>query len=165
MSRFRKTHREVPSLNTTSLPDLIFTLLLFFMLVVNMRSVPVLTQVQLPTTKELQKLKEKSSLIYIVVGKCVNNEPEECPPIQLNNDFTSLDAMPEQLINLKNQAEPEERNKIVVVLRVDKNTPMGIVNDVRRILREQNLLTVYYAAEKPLTPQYNYIHLRFYFPY
>jgi biopolymer transport protein ExbD len=145
MSRFRKTHREVPSLNTTSLPDLIFTLLLFFMLVVNMRSVPVLTQVQLPSTKELQKLKEKSLLLYIVVGKSENNES----PIQLNNDFTSLDAMPMQLKSLKNQVEPEERSQIVVVMRIDKNTPMGIVNDVRQILREQNLLTVYYAAEKP----------------
>lgn len=150
MSRFRRTHREFPSLNTTSLPDLIFTLLLFFMLVVNMRSVPALMQVQLPNTKELQKLKEKSLLIYIVVGKSGNNEPEESPSIQLNNGFTSLDAMPAQLKNLKNQTEPEERGKIVVVLRIDKNTPMGIVNDIRRILREQNLLTVYYAAEKPL---------------
>jgi biopolymer transport protein ExbD len=146
MSRFRKTHREVPSLNTTSLPDLIFTLLLFFMLVVNMRSVPALMQVQLPNTKELQKLKEKSLLIYIVVGKSENNAPH----IQLNNDFTSLDAMPEQLKHIKNQTEPEERTKIVVVLKIDKRTAMGVVNDVRRILREQNLLTVYYAAEKPL---------------
>jgi biopolymer transport protein ExbD len=136
----------VPSLNTTALPDLIFTLLLFFMLVVNMRSVPALTQVQLPTAEDIQKLKEKSLLIYIVVGK---SGTEEYPPIQLNDDFTSLDAMLEQLKSLKNQAKPEERNKIVVVLRADKNTPMGIVNDVRRILRAQNLLTVYYAAEKP----------------
>jgi biopolymer transport protein ExbD len=149
MSRFRKTHREVPSLNTTSLPDLIFTLLLFFMLVVNMRSVPALTQVQLPNTSELQKLKEKSLLIYIVVGKPENNMSEKIFPIQLNSDFTSLDSIPAQLKSLRNQIEPEERNKIVIVLRVDKNTPMGLVNDIRQILREQNLLTVYYAAEKP----------------
>jgi biopolymer transport protein ExbD len=149
VSRFRKTRREVPSLNTTSLPDLIFTLLLFFMLVVNMRSVPALVQVQLPNTKELQKLKEKSLLIYIVVGKSEKNESGESPPIQLNDGFTSLDAMPAQLKSFKNQTEPEERSKIVVVLRIDKNTPMGTVNDIRRILREQNLLTVYYAAEKP----------------
>lgn len=119
------------------------------MLVVNMRSVPALVQVQLPNTKELQKLKEKSLLIYIVVGKSEKNESGESPPIQLNDGFTSLDAMPAQLKSFKNQTEPEERNKIVVVLRIDKNTPMGTVNDIRRILREQNLLTVYYAAEKP----------------
>jgi biopolymer transport protein ExbD len=146
-------HREVPSLNTTSLPDLIFTLLLFFMLVVNMRSVPALTQVQLPSANELQKLKEKSLLIYIVVGKPENNDAETNLPIQLNSDFTSLDAMPAQLQNIKNMIEPADRNKIVVVLRIDKNTQMGLVNDVRRILREQNLLTVYYAAEKPIKAQ------------
>jgi biopolymer transport protein ExbD len=149
MSRFRKTHREVPSLNTTSLPDLIFTLLLFFMLVVNMRSVPTLTQFQLPNTKELQKLKEKSLLIYIIVGKTGNEPTGEQAPIQLNNDFTTLDAMPEQLNSIKAEIEPEERSKIVVVMKIDKNTPMGLVNDIRQILREQNLLTVYYAAEKP----------------
>ena len=150
MSRFRKTHREVPSLNTTSLPDLIFTLLLFFMLVVNMRSVPVLTQFQLPNTKELQKLKEKSLLIFIIAGKSGNEPINEPVPIQLNDGFTSLDAMPEELQSIKTGIEPNERSKIVVVMKIDKNTPMGLVNDIRQILREQNLLTVYYAAEKPL---------------
>ncbi|MDR1610906.1 MAG: biopolymer transporter ExbD [Candidatus Symbiothrix sp.] len=149
MSRFRKTHREVPSLNTTSLPDLIFTLLLFFMLVVNMRSVPALTQFQLPNTKELQKLKEKSLLIYIIAGKTEDTPVEEQAPIQLNNDFTTLEAMPEELKSIKSQIAPDERSKIVVILKIDRNTPMGLVNDIRQILREQNLLTVYYAAEKP----------------
>jgi biopolymer transport protein ExbD len=150
MSRFRKTHREVPALNTTSLPDLIFTLLLFFMLVVNMRSVPTLTQFQLPNTKELQKLKEKSLLIYIIVGKTENESTREQAPIQLNNNFTTLDVMPEQLQNKKAEIKPEERSRIVVIMKIDKNTPMGLVNDIRQILREQNLLTVHYAAEKLL---------------
>lgn len=149
MSRFRKTRREVPSLNTTSLPDLIFTLLLFFMLVVNMRSVPALTQFQLPNTTELQKLKEKSLLVYITVGKTDNTPIEKQAPIQLNSDFTTLEAMPEELKTIKSQVNPEERSKMVVILKIDKNTPMGLVNDIRQILRKENLLTVYYAAEKP----------------
>ena len=32
MSRFRTSHHEVPGLNTASLPDLIFTVLFFFMI-------------------------------------------------------------------------------------------------------------------------------------
>jgi biopolymer transport protein ExbD len=74
---------------------------------------------------------------------------DEPVPIQLNNDFTSLDAMPEELQSIKTGIEPNERSKIVVVMKIDKNTPMGLVNDIRQILRERNLLTVYYAAEKP----------------
>ncbi|MDR0769099.1 MAG: biopolymer transporter ExbD [Dysgonamonadaceae bacterium] len=140
MSRFRKMRREVPFLNTTSLPDLIFTLLLFFMLVVNMRSVPALVQLQLPNTGELQKLKEKSLLIYIVVGKTGT--------LQINDGITTLEALPEELESIKSQINPEERSQIIVILKMDRNTHMGQVNDIRQILREQNLPTVYYAVEK-----------------
>jgi biopolymer transport protein ExbD len=132
--------REVPFLNTTSLPDLIFTLLLFFMLVVNMRSVPALVQLQLPNTGELQKLKEKSLLIYIVVGKTGT--------LQINDGITTLEALPEELESIKSQINPEERSQIIVILKMDRNTHMGQVNDIRQILREQNLPTVYYAVEK-----------------
>ena len=38
MGKFNKTgKREMPALNTSSLPDLIFTLLFFFMIVTTMR--------------------------------------------------------------------------------------------------------------------------------
>ena len=39
MSRFRRTPREVPGLNLAALPDLIFTVLFFFMIVTHMRDV------------------------------------------------------------------------------------------------------------------------------
>jgi biopolymer transport protein ExbD len=143
MSRFRKNvPKVVPSLNTTSLPDLIFTLLFFFLLVVNMRSTPVLTQYQLPAAAELQKLKDKSLLIYIMVG-----ETDGKTAIQLNSTICSLEEMPDRLNAQKEDLSPETRDKITVVLKIDKHTPMGLVNDIRQILRETNLLTVYYAAE------------------
>ena len=40
MGKFNKTgKKEMPALNTSSLPDLIFTLLFFFMIVTTMREV------------------------------------------------------------------------------------------------------------------------------
>ena len=40
MSRFNKgAGREMPEMNTSSLPDLIFTILFFFMMVTTMREV------------------------------------------------------------------------------------------------------------------------------
>jgi biopolymer transport protein ExbD len=149
LSRFRKTgSREVPSLNTASLPDLIFTLLFFFLLVANMRSVPTLTKFDMPNAIELQKLKEKSLLVYIIVGKQNSEEKEKLPEIQLNNNFTTFEKIPENLLELKSEVKPEDLDKMVVVLRIDKNTPMGLVNDIRKMLREANLFTVFYAAEK-----------------
>lgn len=149
MSRFRKTEaRKVPALNTAALPDLIFTLLFFFMIVTHMRPVPIMTQFQVPTASELQSLKEKSLVIYIMVGHQEQINKNALPPIQLNSFFTSLEEMPGNLEEIKSEVDPAERDKMVVMLKIDKETPMGVVNDIRSLLREANLLTVYYAAEK-----------------
>lgn len=133
-------------LNTASLPDLIFTLLFFFMIVTQMRTVPVLTEFEVPSANELQMLQDKSKLIYIMVGE--TKDENALPVIQLNSFFTSLEEMPEALAGIRNETAPDEQNKITVLLKIDKNTPMGLVNDIRQILREAGLLTVYYSAEK-----------------
>ena len=149
MSRFRKNgRRKVPALNTAALPDLIFTLLFFFLLVTNMRSVPVLTQVQLPNASELQKLKEKSLLVYILIGKSYEENPEDVFEIQLNSELITLEDMPTKLQAIKDEMNPEEQNQSVVLFKIDKEAPMGLVNDIRQNLREAQLQTVYYTVEK-----------------
>jgi len=144
MSRFRKNgRRSVPSLNTTALPDLIFTLLFFFMIVTNMRSVPVLTQYRLPSASELQELKNKSMLIQIMAG-----ETDGKPTIQFNSTLCTLETLPLLLEEAKAGLDADERAGMTVVLKIDRKTPMGTVNDIRAALRRAGLLTVYYSAEK-----------------
>ena len=149
MSRFRKNgKRKVPSINTAALPDLIFTLLFFFLLVLNMRTVPVLTQFQLPDASELQKLKEKSLLVYLMVGKQNNNNQENTFEIQLDSELITLEDMPGKLQLIKEKMKPEEHDQSIIVLKIDKDAPMGLVNDIRLNLREAQLQTVYYSVEK-----------------
>ena len=57
MGKFSKTgKREMPELNTSSLPDLIFTMLFFFMIVTTMREVTLKVQFKVPAGTELEKL-------------------------------------------------------------------------------------------------------------
>ncbi|MDR0541062.1 MAG: biopolymer transporter ExbD [Dysgonamonadaceae bacterium] len=141
MSRFRPSaSRSVPGINTASLPDMIFTLLFFFVIVTNMRTVPVMTQFNLPVAEELQKLEEKSLIVYIMVGKDAS--------IQLNSDFVSLEEIPARLEKLKNDIPEEDRGKLIVVLKVDKDMAMGTVNDIKQYLRRAGILTIHYSAEK-----------------
>ena len=141
MSRFRPSyHREVPSITTASLPDMIFTLLFFFMIVTNMQTVPVMTQFDLPTAKELQKLEERSLIVYVMAG--LNT------PIQLNSEFIGLEDMPAHLDVLINNVPQEDRGKIIAVLKIDKDVPMGFVNDIKQILRRAGILTIHYSAQK-----------------
>ena len=75
MGKFNKSgKREMPELNTSSLPDLIFTMLFFFMIVTTMREVTLKVQFKVPQATELEKL-EKKSLVSssISVNLCRNS--------------------------------------------------------------------------------------------
>lgn len=147
MSRFRQSEsRTVPGLNTAALPDLIFTILFFFMIVTHMRPVPVKTQFDLPQATELQKLEEKSGVIYIMVGKQQGEEDTES--IQLNSDFVSLEEMPAFLTTIKEQSPSVDDSERVVVLKADKETPMELISAIKQHLRNAGLLTIFYSADK-----------------
>ncbi|MDL2223995.1 biopolymer transporter ExbD [Bacteroidales bacterium OttesenSCG-928-M06] len=147
MSRFRRSAaREVPALNTAALPDLIFTILFFFMIVTNMRPVPVVTQFDLPEGTELQKLEERSSVVYIMVGKPLGGAGVR-ESIQLNSEFVTLSEMPSVLDRIKKN-ELENSNQLVVVLKADKDVQMKLISDIKECLRELGLLTVHYSVEK-----------------
>ena len=59
-SKFQRKRMNVPSLNMASMPDLIFTVLFFFMIGTHMRSDEVKVRVEVPQGKEMQKLANKA---------------------------------------------------------------------------------------------------------
>ena len=63
MSRFRPTRREVPGLNTASLPDLIFTVLFFFMIVTHIRETQLKVEYRPPQGADLTKRTRKSATV------------------------------------------------------------------------------------------------------
>ncbi|MCL1936901.1 MAG: biopolymer transporter ExbD [Candidatus Azobacteroides sp.] len=141
MSRFSRSElREVPALNTAALPDLIFTVLFFFMIVTHMRTAPVTTLLDVPEVAELQKLNEKNLIVYLTIGK----EKQ----IQLNSSIVSLKEIPARLQDLKKNIPAEDQGKMLAVLNIDKDIPMGLVDDVKQILRESQILTLHYSAKK-----------------
>jgi len=113
-----------------------------------MRSVPTLTQVKLPNASELQKLKEKSLLVYILVGKQSGGNQKNLYEIQLNSEIIDKNDLPSKLQAIKEEMKPEEQSQSIVLLKIDKDVPMGLVNDIRQDLREAQLQTVYYTVEK-----------------
>ena len=69
MSRFNKGKKEMPELNTSSLPDLIFSVLFFFMMVTTMREVTYLVKFDRPSGTQLEKLARKSCTSFIYIGR------------------------------------------------------------------------------------------------
>ena len=64
----RRKH-TVPNLNMASMPDLIFTVLFFFMIASHMRNSSPLVGLQTPTGTQLTQPDRKSALVYLYVGR------------------------------------------------------------------------------------------------
>lgn len=62
--RRANTKQEIP---TTSMPDIVFMLLMFFMVVTTLREVDVLVQFKLPEAQAIEKIENKRLVSYICV--------------------------------------------------------------------------------------------------
>ena len=102
MGKFNKTGRKgMPALNTSSLPDLIFTLLFFFMMVTTMREVTLKVEFKVPQATELEKLEKKSLVTYIYVGKPTAEFRKQLGAesrIQLNDAFAETADIQDYII-------------------------------------------------------------------
>jgi len=150
--KLRKT-RTVPRLNTAALPDLIFTVLFFFMIVTHMRSEPLKVKYQLPKGSELTQLAKKSNVCYIYIGRPLTGNDRNRTVIQLNGDYVSVDEIATRLETFRQHIDSDEADAMMVSLKADKDTPMGLITDVKQQLRKANVLRISYSAanDKPKT--------------
>ncbi|MDO9634430.1 MAG: biopolymer transporter ExbD [Paludibacter sp.] len=150
MARIRKEEKkEAPELSTSSLPDIIFMLLFFFMAVTTMKEVTYKVRVAPPSATELQKLENKSLVRYIYVGEPMREYREQfgsATRIQLNDQFADV-AEIETFITMERTAMKEEDQNIMTVsIKADKDTKMGIITDIKQALRRAYALRINYQA-------------------
>lgn len=140
-SMYRRKRRHVPSLNMASMPDLIFTVLFFFMIVTHMRSDEVKVRLEVPQGTEIQKLANKASVVNIYIGKMGKQWA-----VQLNGDIVKPEEIPARIEKLRAGLSPENAEKLTVSLRADRHTPMGIINDVKNALQQSYALRINYGG-------------------
>lgn len=141
---FRKRQRHVPELNTSALPDLIFTVLFFFMIVTHMRQTDVKVKVQTPQGKELQKVQKKYAITYLYIGKDTKGTPQ----LQLNNKVLPLSHLAQAVKAERDKLPLDEQQYHTVSIKADRNTPLDIIANVKDALREANALQINYSANE-----------------
>ncbi|GLR16653.1 ExbD/TolR family protein [Portibacter lacus] len=145
-----KKGKEMPAISTASLPDIIFMLLFFFMVVTVLRDAELKVNVNTPAASELTKLEKKSLVNYIYVGRPMKKWQATygtSPQIQLGDKFSSVEEIPLFLENHKITVPEVQRPGITSSLKVDGSVTMGIVSDVKTALRKANQLKVNYSAK------------------
>ena len=150
MGKFNKTGgRTMPALNTSSLPDLIFTLLFFFMMVTTMREVSLKVEFKVPQATELEKLEKKSLVTFIYVGRPTADFRKKLGSesrIQLNDSFAEVADIQDYIIGERASMKEEDQPQMRVSMKIDQDTKMGIITDIKEALRKAYALKINYSA-------------------
>ena len=151
MSKFEKKRgKQAPAISTSSLPDIIFMLLFFFMTVTVMRTAEVKVQITTPNATELTKLEQKSLVSFIYVGRPqarFQGELGSAPRMQLGDKFSELSDIGFFLEKHKLKLPENQKSKVIASLKIDKDITMGIVTDIKDQLRKAGQLKVNYSAK------------------
>lgn len=147
MSLFPHKRRQIPKLNTASLPDLIFSVLFFFMIVTHMRQVTLKVKYREPQGTELQRLTKKSTVSHIYIGPSLGfHSTQSC--VQVNDKLVNTSEVEDYMAAEKARMAPEDVDKMVVSIKADRHTPMGVITDVKLALRRAKTLKVSYSGEE-----------------
>lgn len=152
MSRFSKSGGgEMPELNTSSLPDLIFSILFFFMMVTTMREVTLQVKFEKPVGTQLEKLARKSCTSFIYIGQPIESMRAQFGSghrIQLNDKYAEANEIYDYVMSDRGNLAENDKPFYTVSLKVDHHTPMGIITDVKQVLRKAYALKIVYSANK-----------------
>ena len=151
MGKFNnKDKAEMPELNTSSLPDLIFSILFFFMIVTSMREEEVKIEFKLPKGTGLSKIERKTAVVNIYVGSPSKQYASQFGTgtrIQLNDRFASVKDVAPFVANERSDMRQADQAIMKVALKADQDVQMGVMTDVKMELRRARALSLMYSAE------------------
>ncbi len=130
LKRKTKISSEIP---TASMPDIIFMLLIFFMVTTVLRKYSGLP-VELPRAKRIEKLKSKRHTSNIWVSK------EGLVSIQ--DKLHSVENIRHVMYDIR-AADP----LLTVSLKADKSAKMGLISEIHNELRKADALKLNYSTK------------------
>lgn len=149
MGKFTKSGgREMPELNTASMPDLVFAILFFFMVTTTMRSETLMVKVNLPTASEIQKLEKKSLVTYINIGPPMEAKYGTGTQMQLNDKFAEIADIQDYIAQEKSSMNESDQQLMTVSIKADEETRMRYISDVKQALRKAFALKISYSSRK-----------------
>ena len=146
MAKFKKKTSVKQEIPTSSMPDVVFMLLFFFMVTTELRKTSIDVMQRIPEATQLRKLQRKSLVVDLYIGEPKKRDQGEDFKIQADDNFIT----PNEVllwVSRKRDGLPEaERDLMTVSLKVDRDTKRGIIADVETELRKANARRILYAT-------------------
>ena len=131
----KKKEKPKPAISTASMPDIVFMLLIFFMVSAvfkEFRGIPVI----LPAAKKIEKLRGKRDVGYLWIDR---NQR-----VMIDDRIVTLPEINDMMY--MKRIDPISPLR-VVSLKIDEEVSMGIVTDVQEQLKKADCLNISYATK------------------
>ncbi len=131
--KFKKKSEVKSEIPTASMPDIIFMLLVFFMVTTVLREFEGLPLI-LPSATKIEKLESKRNTTHVWVSKA---------------GLVSIDDKRVPIPTVRNViwAKMAENPKLTISFKADRDTPMRIITNVQQEFRHASALKVNYATK------------------
>lgn len=147
MSKFKKKAVVKQDIPTSSMPDVVFMLLFFFMVTTELRETAIDVQQRIPEATQLRKLLRKSLVTNLYIG-----EPKKTAQfgkeakIQADDVFIEPKDIVLWVNRQKDLLQENERDQLTVAMKVDNEAKRGIIADVESELRKANARKILYTT-------------------
>jgi biopolymer transport protein ExbD len=155
MSKFKKKAEVKQEIPTSSMPDVVFMLLFFFMVTTQLRKTSIEVKQQIPRAGQLRKLERKTLVTNLYIGEPTKAVYGKEPKIQANDVFIDTNDIIRWVNEEKSKLAEFERDQLTISLKVDKETKRGIIADVETELRKGNARKILYTALDNQDPKKN----------
>ena len=139
----------MPQVSTSSLPDIVYMLIFFFMITTTMRDVELKVKSSpLPKATEIQKLEHKALVSSIYIGAPRDSKLGTESRIQLDDSFATPADIADWIQKERDSRNPADIPLLTTALKVHKDTRMGVVTDVKQELRKVGAFRINYTTLK-----------------
>lgn len=116
-----------------------------------MREVDLKIKLNTPEATEIEKLENKALVSYIYIGEPMETKRYGTSArIQLNDAFAEVSDVGPHIEEKRSEVNEAEIPLLTTSLKVDSETEMGIVTDVKQELRKVQALKLSYSTRERL---------------
>ena len=106
---------------------------------------------KLPVADQVQKLDKKDPVVYMYAGKPLPKYQSKFgvnAKIQVNDKFIDVSEVGHYILNYREGLREGLRDIFITALKVDADTNMGLVSDIREKLQDVNALKLTYIVHQ-----------------
>lgn len=158
MSKFRKDGgKPAPAINTSSLPDIVFMLLFFFMVATTTKEIDPLVKVipaQGVGVTDLTPFKQRSTVDFVYLGEPLKGDASKFDKgvaVQYDgllhpDGINFIGRWKTAKFNDKPAEMTDPKENIITCFKADEKVPMGVIFTAREILRDLDFNSIAYSA-------------------